>query len=77
MLYLFKHSVVHNPMKTIGDEWLLANLNIIGYYRVNYDTGNWERLLNQLSTDHQVKCEARQCCDDELALEKSFRRFVF
>ncbi|KAK6288401.1 hypothetical protein J4Q44_G00389000 [Coregonus suidteri] len=32
----------------------LANLNVSGYYRVNYDMDNWERLLNQLTTDHTV-----------------------
>uniref|UniRef100_A0A8C7JZK8 Aminopeptidase n=1 Tax=Oncorhynchus kisutch TaxID=8019 RepID=A0A8C7JZK8_ONCKI len=35
-----------------GSEWVLANLNVSGYYRVNYDMDNWERLLNQLTTDH-------------------------
>uniref|UniRef100_A0A8K9V459 Aminopeptidase n=1 Tax=Oncorhynchus mykiss TaxID=8022 RepID=A0A8K9V459_ONCMY len=37
-----------------GSEWVLANLNVSGYYRVNYDMDNWERLLNQLTTDHTV-----------------------
>lgn len=34
-----------------GNNWLLANINVTGYYRVNYDDGNWNRLLNQLDTD--------------------------
>uniref|UniRef100_A0A8C7TNS4 Aminopeptidase n=1 Tax=Oncorhynchus mykiss TaxID=8022 RepID=A0A8C7TNS4_ONCMY len=38
---------------TVG-HWVLANINVTGYYRVNYDLGNWERLLFQLSTNHQV-----------------------
>lgn len=37
-----------------GSSWVLANINVTGYYRVNYDLGNWERLLAQLSSDHQV-----------------------
>ncbi|XP_061578144.1 aminopeptidase N-like [Cololabis saira] len=37
-----------------GDSWVLVNINVTGYYRVNYDLGNWERLLSKLSTDHQV-----------------------
>lgn len=45
----------HNDMKTTGNEWVLVNLNITGYYRVNYDTENWERLLNQLTENHEVK----------------------
>lgn len=37
-----------------GGAWVLANVNVTGYYRVNYDLGNWERLLIQLNTDHEV-----------------------
>uniref|UniRef100_A0A670KCE6 Aminopeptidase n=1 Tax=Podarcis muralis TaxID=64176 RepID=A0A670KCE6_PODMU len=33
--------------------WLLLNINVTGYFRVNYDQGNWDRLLDQLKTDHQ------------------------
>uniref|UniRef100_A0A3Q3BS38 Alanyl aminopeptidase, membrane n=1 Tax=Kryptolebias marmoratus TaxID=37003 RepID=A0A3Q3BS38_KRYMA len=38
----------------VGSSWVLANINVTGYYRVNYDLGNWERLFAQLSSDHQV-----------------------
>uniref|UniRef100_A0A668A4Z3 Aminopeptidase n=1 Tax=Myripristis murdjan TaxID=586833 RepID=A0A668A4Z3_9TELE len=37
-----------------GCDWVLANINVTGYYRVNYDLANWERLLAQLDTQHQV-----------------------
>ncbi|KAG7468182.1 hypothetical protein MATL_G00140110 [Megalops atlanticus] len=40
-------------MKTTGTDWVLANLKVSGYYRVNYDIDNWERLLNQLSVNHK------------------------
>ncbi|KAM3870229.1 aminopeptidase N-like [Diretmus argenteus] len=40
------------PMTASGDDWVLANLNVVGYYRVNYDQGNWDRLLNILDTNH-------------------------
>lgn len=40
------------PMKT--DKWLLANHQVTGYYRVNYDQANWERLLDILNTSHTV-----------------------
>ncbi|XP_067090947.1 aminopeptidase N-like [Osmerus mordax] len=43
-----------NPAMEAGGEWILANLNVTGYYRVNYDYGNWERILLQLSTEHQI-----------------------
>ncbi|XP_051918007.1 aminopeptidase Ey-like isoform X2 [Hippocampus zosterae] len=39
-------------MKLTGSDWLLANLNVVGYYRVNYDQGNWDRLLEILSSAH-------------------------
>lgn len=32
-------------------EWILANVNCTGYYRVNYNLENWERLLSQLKTN--------------------------
>uniref|UniRef100_A0A7N8XUD7 Aminopeptidase n=1 Tax=Mastacembelus armatus TaxID=205130 RepID=A0A7N8XUD7_9TELE len=44
----------NDAMKISGSDWLLANLNVVGYYRVNYDQGNWDRLLNCLSTSHQL-----------------------
>lgn len=34
-----------------GGEWILANVNSTGYYRVNYNLENWQRLLNQLETN--------------------------
>ncbi|XP_067104821.1 aminopeptidase N-like isoform X2 [Osmerus mordax] len=52
--WLLQKTGTHPPLKTNGNEWILANVNVSGYYRVNYDPDNWERLLNQLSTDHQV-----------------------
>uniref|UniRef100_A0A8B9LDC1 Aminopeptidase n=1 Tax=Astyanax mexicanus TaxID=7994 RepID=A0A8B9LDC1_ASTMX len=33
-------------------EWLLANINCTGYYRVNYDEENWYKLIDQMETDH-------------------------
>ncbi|XP_054632557.1 alanyl (membrane) aminopeptidase b, tandem duplicate 1 [Dunckerocampus dactyliophorus] len=41
-------------MKTTGSEWVLANLNVVGYYRVNYDQGNWDRLLDALDANHSA-----------------------
>ncbi|XP_041725398.1 aminopeptidase N [Coregonus clupeaformis] len=52
--WLLQKTDRHLPMRTAGSDWLLANLNVSGYYRVNYDMDNWERLLNQLTTDHTV-----------------------
>ncbi|XP_072242690.1 alanyl (membrane) aminopeptidase-like b [Leuresthes tenuis] len=33
------------------DEWILANVDCYGYYRVNYNLENWQRLLTQLETN--------------------------
>uniref|UniRef100_A0A8C2DCI7 Aminopeptidase n=1 Tax=Cyprinus carpio TaxID=7962 RepID=A0A8C2DCI7_CYPCA len=52
--WLTEKSAFHSDMKATGNEWVLVNLNITGYYRVNYDTENWERLLNQLTENHEV-----------------------
>uniref|UniRef100_W5LQ28 Aminopeptidase n=1 Tax=Astyanax mexicanus TaxID=7994 RepID=W5LQ28_ASTMX len=49
--WLLEKTATHDPMKT-NSEWVLANVNVSGFYRVNYDPQNWERLLSQLSTDH-------------------------
>ncbi|XP_054858173.1 aminopeptidase N [Eublepharis macularius] len=38
----------------VSDKWLLCNINVTGYFRVNYDHENWNRLLKQLETGHQV-----------------------
>uniref|UniRef100_A0A672SZ17 Aminopeptidase n=1 Tax=Sinocyclocheilus grahami TaxID=75366 RepID=A0A672SZ17_SINGR len=51
--WLLTKTASYEPMKTDTD-WLLANLNVTGYYRVNYDPQNWERLLTQLNSDHKV-----------------------
>lgn len=53
-LWLLQKSAVHKPMKVSRGDWVLANTNVSGYYRVNYDPENWERLLKQLNSNHQV-----------------------
>ncbi|XP_069952147.1 aminopeptidase N [Cherax quadricarinatus] len=36
------------------DQWVIFNVQEIGYYRVNYDDDNWNLLIQQLNNDHQV-----------------------
>lgn len=36
-------------------DWLVANINMRGFYRVNYDTENWESLLGKLSAEPKVQ----------------------
>lgn len=40
--------------KTSPNEWLLLNINVTGYYQVNYDEDNWRKIQNQLQTDLSV-----------------------
>uniref|UniRef100_A0A3P8SCL8 Aminopeptidase n=1 Tax=Amphiprion percula TaxID=161767 RepID=A0A3P8SCL8_AMPPE len=47
--------LLHETGMTLsGEDWVLANTNVSGYFRVNYDLGNWDRLLSLLNTDHQA-----------------------
>lgn len=39
---------------TGASNWLLLNINVTGYFRVNYDQDNWNKLLTQLDLDHQA-----------------------
>lgn len=43
-----------SEMKTTGSDWVLANHNVVGFYRVNYDQSNWDKLLQHLNTNHEV-----------------------
>ncbi|XP_017329198.1 alanyl (membrane) aminopeptidase b, tandem duplicate 1 [Ictalurus punctatus] len=43
----------NTEMKMVGSDWLVANLNVSGYYRVNYDMENWNKLLHLLQTAHE------------------------
>nr|XP_020441365.1 aminopeptidase N-like [Monopterus albus] len=51
--WLMKKEVINLEMRS-GGSWVLANINVTGYYRVNYDLGNWERLFTQLNSEHQI-----------------------
>ncbi|KAK5620749.1 hypothetical protein CRENBAI_019140 [Crenichthys baileyi] len=53
--WLLAKSAPTNDMKvTDASDWVLANLDVVGYYRVNYDDSNWNKLLNALTTNHGV-----------------------
>ncbi|XP_069840540.1 aminopeptidase N-like [Dendropsophus ebraccatus] len=50
-VWLTGETDTNNVLQVTGDEWLLANIDVTGYYRVNYDDRNWDRLLEQLNRD--------------------------
>ncbi|KPP72867.1 hypothetical protein Z043_108090 [Scleropages formosus] len=52
-LLTVKGPVSKPTYKSREEEWILANVNSTGYYRVNYDLENWRRLVMQLETQHQ------------------------
>uniref|UniRef100_A0A672KWH6 Aminopeptidase n=1 Tax=Sinocyclocheilus grahami TaxID=75366 RepID=A0A672KWH6_SINGR len=62
-----------NDMKISVDEWVLANINVTGYYRVNYDNDNWQRLLNALQNSRQSipVINRAQLIDDAFNLAKA------
>ncbi|XP_004617569.1 aminopeptidase N [Sorex araneus] len=40
-----------DPLFKMNTEWLLLNLNVTGYFLVNYDEANWKRLQTQLESN--------------------------
>uniref|UniRef100_A0A6Q2Y6I6 Aminopeptidase n=1 Tax=Esox lucius TaxID=8010 RepID=A0A6Q2Y6I6_ESOLU len=45
----------HPKLQSENDKWVLANVDCKGYFRVNYDPANWDRLLSQLERNiHQL-----------------------
>ncbi|XP_038162341.1 aminopeptidase N-like [Cyprinodon tularosa] len=50
--WLLMEKDTNAEMRVSGNEWVLANTNVSGYFRVNYDEGNWDRLLSLLNTSH-------------------------
>lgn len=53
----FSHKETRNELISKSGEWILANVNCTGYYRVNYNPENWKRLLTQLETNKDVSTE--------------------
>uniref|UniRef100_A0A3B4FR55 Aminopeptidase N-like n=1 Tax=Pundamilia nyererei TaxID=303518 RepID=A0A3B4FR55_9CICH len=49
-----------------GQDWVLANTNVSGYFRVNYDPDNWDRLLSTVSIINRA-----QIIDDAFNLARA------
>lgn len=50
--WLLKKEATNTNMTLGANDWLVANIDTKGFYRVNYDSDNWERLLAKLSSRH-------------------------
>ena len=46
-------SIAVSDMPT-GDEWVIFNIQQMGYFRVQYEASNWEKLSTQLTNDFTV-----------------------
>ncbi|XP_040825059.1 aminopeptidase N-like isoform X2 [Ochotona curzoniae] len=53
--FWLQNAQAQNPLfRAEGNDWVLANINVTGYYQVNYDEDNWRRLQAQLQSDPSV-----------------------
>ncbi|XP_041320991.1 aminopeptidase N isoform X1 [Pyrgilauda ruficollis] len=52
--WLTKVTDTYTDFRVNTPNWLLLNLNVTGYFRVNYNQENWDQLLKQLDTNHMV-----------------------
>ncbi|XP_052438469.1 aminopeptidase N [Carassius gibelio] len=57
------------------DEWLLANIDCTGYFRVNYDEENWNNLRIQLERNHNIipTINRGQLIDDAFNIARAHR----
>ncbi|GFY53408.1 aminopeptidase N [Trichonephila inaurata madagascariensis] len=55
------------------DYWVVANVQEVGYYRVNYDEHNWRLLIKQFQQDHKKihPVNRAQIIDDSLDLARA------
>uniref|UniRef100_A0A671LBD0 Aminopeptidase n=1 Tax=Sinocyclocheilus anshuiensis TaxID=1608454 RepID=A0A671LBD0_9TELE len=79
LYWLLKKTDQSNDMKISVDEWVLANIYVTGYYRVNYDNDNWQRLLNVLqnSTTSIPVINRAQLIDDAFNLSVQLLNSIF
>lgn len=63
--------IISIPSLTDGD-WLLANVDQFGFYRVNYDDGNWRAIIAALGNDSQVfnRTTRAQLIDDSMSFAR-------
>ncbi|XP_068228789.1 LOW QUALITY PROTEIN: aminopeptidase N-like [Palaemon carinicauda] len=56
-----------------SEEWVIFNVQETGFYRVNYDDDNWNLIIQQLKTDHEVihTINRAQIIDDAMDLARA------
>lgn len=47
-------ATIIEPYDENENKWFIGNIDFMGYYRVNYDTENWHKIIVQLKKDHTV-----------------------
>uniref|UniRef100_A0AAV2KYX2 Aminopeptidase n=1 Tax=Knipowitschia caucasica TaxID=637954 RepID=A0AAV2KYX2_KNICA len=52
--WIFTKTVSKDSFISKKGEWILANVNCTGYYRVNYDLANWARLMNEMENNPET-----------------------
>nr|XP_012619159.1 aminopeptidase Q isoform X2 [Microcebus murinus] len=75
LVWLDKNSKVFPEMQVSDSDhdWVILNLNMTGYYRVNYDKLGWKKLKQQLEKDHRAipVIHRLQLIDDAFSLSKN------
>ncbi|XP_036073226.1 aminopeptidase Ey [Oryzias melastigma] len=51
--WLLTKEDTNTDMALGSSDWLVANINLTSFFRVNYDAENWERIINKLNSRHQ------------------------
>lgn len=52
---VYRVSETNPDMVLDTNDWMLANINMKGFYRVNYDSDHWEHLLARLTSNPEVQ----------------------
>ncbi|XP_036266285.1 aminopeptidase Q [Pipistrellus kuhlii] len=75
LVWLDKSSKLFPDMQVSNSDhdWVILNLNMTGYYRVNYDKLGWEKLIQQLENDHKAipVVHRMQMIDDAFSLSQN------
>lgn len=71
--FTFSQVLVNLPAGTSADSWYIGNLKRSGWYRINYDTENWNRLVAQLNQNHLLidPIHRAQLLDDSFNLGRA------